>query len=128
MDIEFLVQYLQIVNAPDAPEVLRPNIWEALDALRRAGLLDPEDHSHLRDAYDFLRAVEARLRIVHNRTDVGLPEGRDDLARLARRLGYEAHEHLDEAALFRSDIERLAAVTRSLLERTVGPVHGAPPR
>ncbi len=124
VDIEFLVQFLQLVHAPESPEILRPNVWDGLDALRRTGLLAFEDHADLRDAYDFLRAVEARLRIVHNRTDVGLPADRDELARLARRLGYERQDQSDEATLFRSDIERLAGRTRALFEQVVGPVHG----
>ena len=41
---------------------------------------------------------------MQNRTDVGLPEDRDELARLARRLGYEPDNAIDEATLFRSDI------------------------
>ena len=36
-DIEFLVHYLQLVHAAAAPDVLRPNLWDALDVLRRVG-------------------------------------------------------------------------------------------
>ncbi|MFO0951596.1 MAG: hypothetical protein U0835_10675 [Isosphaeraceae bacterium] len=36
-DIEFLVQYLQVVHGRAHPDVLRPNLWDALDALKRAG-------------------------------------------------------------------------------------------
>ena len=73
-DIEFLVQYLQLVHARPSPTWRTPNLWEALDALRRAGLLGPEAHHDLRAAYDFLRTVEGRLRIVHNRRSVDLPD------------------------------------------------------
>ena len=72
-DIEFLVQYLQLVHAATLPDLARPNLWDALDALRRAGLLSPEAHADLRDAYDFLRTVEGRLRLVHNRSERGPP-------------------------------------------------------
>jgi glutamate-ammonia-ligase adenylyltransferase len=44
--------------------------------------------------YDFLRLVESRLRIVHNRSLDQLPENADDLAKLARRLGLESGERL----------------------------------
>ena len=123
VDIEFLAQFLQLVHAPSEPDVLRPNTWEALDALRRAGKLSADDHDHLRDAYGFLRAVEGRLRLAQNRTDVGLPEDHEELARLARNLGYEPDDARDVATLFRSDIERLAHRTRALFEHVVGPVH-----
>jgi glutamate-ammonia-ligase adenylyltransferase len=123
VDIEFIAQYLQLVHAPEKPEILCPNIWDALDAIRRAGLLSVDDFADLRDSYEFLRAVEGRLRIVQNRTGVGLPEDREELARLAKRLGYEPDGSDDVATLFRSDIKRLALRTRSLFEQIVGPIH-----
>ena len=91
-DIEFIVQYLQLVHASKSPEVVCPNLWDALAALRKSGLLDPEAAADLRRAYSFLRAVEGRLRIVHNRRDADLPDHPDELARLARRLHYEGDD------------------------------------
>lgn len=128
VDIEFLVQYLMLKHACDEPDVLRANVWEALDALRRHGPLSPADHAALRDSYDFLRTVEGRLRIVHNRTDVGLPDDPAELARLARRLGYEDDGDGVAEALFRSDIARMTARTRSLFVQVVGDPCGGPPR
>ena len=123
VDIEFIVQCLQLIHASSEPEVLRTNVWEALDALKRAGKLAIDEHADLRDAYDFIRAVEGRLRIVQNRTDVGLPEDRDELARTARRIGYEPDGASDVATLLRADIERLASRTRALFETHIGVVH-----
>jgi glutamate-ammonia-ligase adenylyltransferase len=62
-DVEFLVGFLQLAHADAHPEVLRPNVWTALDRLRRLGALDPEDDARLRAAYDALRAAESRLRL-----------------------------------------------------------------
>ena len=101
-DVEFLVQYLQIVHAPaDGPA--HANAWEALEALTRSGRLAPEDGRDLLEAYDFLRTVEARLRVVHNRAAGDWPEKPDDLARLARRLGYDQPNSDDAGASIRSD-------------------------
>ena len=41
--------------------------------LQRAGILSPDDHAELRDAYDFLRTVEGRLRLIHNRAAPTFP-------------------------------------------------------
>jgi glutamate-ammonia-ligase adenylyltransferase len=71
VDIEFLVQYLQLAHGPAEPSLLRPNIWEALEALRRARRIDREMHDELRGAYDLLRTVESRIRIVHSGSVVG---------------------------------------------------------
>jgi glutamate-ammonia-ligase adenylyltransferase len=86
LDVEFLVQYLQLIHGRGpGREALRARAThEALDALARAAILDEHDHRQLAASYRFLRRVEARLRIVHDRpiAEVGL----DD--KLARRLGY----------------------------------------
>src|SRR4051794_37977338 len=82
-DLEFLVQYLVLIHAREQPELLLPNLWDALDALHRAGFLRTPDHAELRDAYDFLRTVEGRLRLIHNRACSELPVNHADLVGLA---------------------------------------------
>jgi glutamate-ammonia-ligase adenylyltransferase len=119
-DIEFLVQFLQLVHAAGSPEIVRPNLWDALDALRRAGLLSPEAHTDLREAYDFLRTVESRLRIVHNRSACDLPNDPDELTRLARRLNYDTADPKTAALAFASDADRHAIRTRMLFHEIVG--------
>src|SRR5262249_910928 len=46
-DIEFIVQYLQLVHAGHQPDVLRPNLWDALDALQRPHILPTPTHPPL---------------------------------------------------------------------------------
>jgi glutamate-ammonia-ligase adenylyltransferase len=128
VDIEFLVQYLSLVHASNEPDVLRPNTWDALDALRRHGRLSAADQTSLRHAYEFRREVEARLRIIHNRTDVALPEDADSLARLARRLNFEAGEPAAAAEEFRSVMARHAAATRALFDQIISQRAGSLPR
>ena len=124
-DIEFLVQYLQLRHA-DRPSVARTNLWEALDALLEAGHLGPDAHRDLRDlrdAYDFVRTVEGRLRIVHNRAVVDWPGRPDEMARLARRLNYDPPDPPDAVAAFQADAARHASRTRALFEEYVGKIH-----
>ena len=83
-ELEFIVQYLQLVHAPHQPDLMRPNFWDAVAALRRHGKISPAVASELREAYEFLRTVEGRLRLIHNRNISELPENRIDLERLAR--------------------------------------------
>jgi len=120
-DIEFLVHYLQLAHAPDHPEVLRSNLWDALDALRGAGLLAPEAHADLRDAYDFWRAVESRLRLVHDRAGGDLPDDPAELARLVRRLrDYDRDDDAKSGRAFRGDAARHAARARELFVEILG--------
>ena len=93
---------------------------------QRAGLLEPRAHAELREAYDFLGTVESRLRIVHNRTGVDLPDDPDELARLARRLNYAADDPHDPIDAFRADAARHAARTRALFIQIVGEPAGEP--
>jgi glutamate-ammonia-ligase adenylyltransferase len=93
-DVEFLVQYFQLKYGRQRPELCTPNTREALDAMAAAGLLSEAEYRTLQGGYDFLRLVESRLRIVHNRSLDQLPENAEDLAKLARRLGLESGERL----------------------------------
>lgn len=119
-DIEFLIQYLQLVHAAGHPEILRPNLWDALDILHHFDLINAQAHAELRDAYEFLRTVEARLRIVHNRSATDLPDSREEIARLARRLNYDESDPGASADAFRADAVRHAAKTRALFQQVVG--------
>jgi glutamate-ammonia-ligase adenylyltransferase len=117
VDVEFVVQYLQLVHARERPEVLKPNSWDALDALKRAGILGKVDHASLRDAYDFLRAVESRLRIVRNRSSTGWPEHDEEVGRLARRLPQIEGDARESAEAFRALKLAHATRTRAVFDR-----------
>ncbi len=124
VDLEFLVQYQILVHAAADPEVLRPNLWDALETLKHRGLVRGEDAAALRGAYDFWRAIEARLRLVHNRTDVTLPDDPEAIGRLTRQFPSEAVTDPVAAALaLRADAARHAARIQELFDRMV--VHAA---
>ena len=89
VDVEFLMQLFQLKYGREQPALRKPNTWEALDALLASGLLSAEEHAALQTGYNFLRRVQGRLRIVHNRLLDELPEGSEEVDKLARRLGYE---------------------------------------
>ncbi len=95
-DVEFLVQLFQIRHGRKQPELLHSNVWDSLEALGAATLLAPADLDILRSGYSFLRSVEARLRIVTDRPLTEVPENSDDLAKLARRLGFDSSERFLE--------------------------------
>ncbi len=88
-DVEFAVQLLQLKYGRMHPEMVRSNVWDALDALEASGVLPASEAAALCDGYSFLRLVEARLRIVTDRPLTEIPERAEDLAKLARRLGFD---------------------------------------
>ena len=123
-DLEFIVQFLMLIHASDQPDLLRPNLWDALDALHRAGILPADVHAELRDAYDFLRTIEGRLRLIHNRARRELPDNPADLVGLARRLNDPVAEPDEAVAAFLRDAARHTSCTRTIFEEYVGPLHG----
>ncbi|WNG48690.1 bifunctional [glutamate--ammonia ligase]-adenylyl-L-tyrosine phosphorylase/[glutamate--ammonia-ligase] adenylyltransferase [Archangium minus] len=87
VDVEFTVQYLQLVHGRDFPRVRSTNTLAALEGLQAEGRIAPEDAEVLRQGYLFLRRVENRLRLVHASSLAHMPTSGRPLAQLARRMG-----------------------------------------
>ncbi|AKJ64768.1 hypothetical protein [Kiritimatiella glycovorans] len=85
-DIEFLAQGLQLVHAPDCPDLPDGNTRNALEKLAAHGLLDRNEAATLQSDYAFLRRAEHYLQILEDRQIHRLPENRDQLASFARCL------------------------------------------
>src|SRR5207244_3976577 len=117
VDVEFLVQLFKLKFGRDLEALRTPNTWEALEALRAAGLLASEEHALLKAAYDFLRLVESRLRIVYHLSLDELPGKPEDLEKLARRLGCEAGPAGSAGGRFLAELERHTKQTRELFLR-----------
>ena len=123
IDVDFLVQLFRLKYGRDLPSVRTTNTWEALDALRAAGLLSAEEYETLRTCYDFLRLVESRLRIVHNRSLDELPEQPEDLEKLARRLGIEPGPAGRSGSQLLAELDRHQMQTRELFLRLLEREH-----
>jgi glutamate-ammonia-ligase adenylyltransferase len=63
VDIEFIAQYLQLLHAHDAPQVLSTNTMDALAALSAARVLAADVADALIEALDFWQQIQARLRL-----------------------------------------------------------------
>ena len=85
-DVEFLVQGLQLLHAPDHPELLQGNTLAALEALRDEGFLPQPLTAQLRQDYLFLRRVEHYLQILEDRQIHALPRDPAALEALAKRV------------------------------------------
>jgi glutamate-ammonia-ligase adenylyltransferase len=87
-DIEYTVQFLQLLNGGDLRAVRQRNTLLALDALEIAGCLTSQETYILADAYRFLRKTEHRLQLLFDLQTHRLPAEGDELRKLARRMGY----------------------------------------
>src|SRR5262249_33611301 len=88
-DIEFSIQFLQLLNGGDLPDVRQRNTLLAMQALVDVGCLTDQEYQILNDAYRFLRKTEHRLQLLFDLQTHQLPEGNEELRKLALRMGYK---------------------------------------
>lgn len=90
IDIEYTVQYLQLMHGVHHPELQTPNTLAALQALQETDHLTAQEWEQLHAAYIFLRPLIDALRIVRGHArDLVLPaEDSEEGTFLARRMGY----------------------------------------
>ena len=116
-DVEFLVQGLQLIHAPDHPEILEANTLAALRALAGAGLLPEDAADQLSEDYLFLRRVEHSLQILEDRQIHALPRDKAEMKTLSKRvMGIEGTEAALLDAL-RNCCERVLDSHREYLEK-----------
>ncbi|MCA9059440.1 MAG: hypothetical protein KDA85_13120, partial [Planctomycetaceae bacterium] len=117
-DIEFLVQFLQLVHGKSEPRVLSFNTMDSLVRLTEFGVLPPGSYRQLRSGYVFLRSIEHSLQLLHNLQTHELPSDREHLQWLANRLDYPDADTL----LKRFEEHRLAV--RTIFEQVMGQSSG----
>ncbi|KKK58491.1 hypothetical protein LCGC14_3043900, partial [marine sediment metagenome] len=87
-DIEFVIQFLQLLNGADMPALQTANTIEAIAQLEKVGCLSNLERTLLEDNYSFLRKIEHRLQIMFDLQTHLLPESHDEIRKLALRMGY----------------------------------------
>jgi glutamate-ammonia-ligase adenylyltransferase len=107
VEIEYAVQYLQLLNGAEHPEIRQTNTLDAMEWLRRLQIVRESDYAVLNDAYLFLRKLIDALRIVRgDASDLVLPEqSSDEFKSLARRLGYRDRDRNQSAQRLAADIQ-----------------------
>ena len=124
VDIEYAVQYLQIMHGHRLPVVRTPNTMQALAALVDCGIVSRPDGELLRKAYFFIRMLIDGLRMVRgNAKDRVLPPvDSDEFIFLARRVGYTTDDWQAGARHLQTDIVQHMTLTKEFFERTFGKV------
>lgn len=120
LDVEYTVQYLQLMHGHHNPSIQTPNTLEAVDRLCEQGLIAPQEGDALKDHYLFLRQLIDGLRIVRgNAQDLVLPPSRsDEMVFLARRLGVMTTNWLQGAEELEQKIHgRMKQIHRQFLQR-----------
>ncbi len=122
IDVEYAVQYLQLMHGHRHAALRTPHTLTALAALGRLGLVSHQDGEALRDAYLLFRALIDGLRIVRgNAKDLVLPPaGSEAFIFLARRVGYTSDDWQAGAAQLDTDLAGHMARTHAFYERHFG--------
>jgi glutamate-ammonia-ligase adenylyltransferase len=124
VDIEYAVQYLQIMHGHRLPVLRTPNTMQALAALVDSGIVTRQDGETLRKAYFFIRMLIDGLRMVRgNAKDRVLPPvGSDEFIFLARRVGYTTDDWQAGARHLEADVQEHMGKVKEFSTRTFGKV------
>ena len=113
-DVEFTIQFLQLLSGGDVPQVRTGTTLEAIRRLAAAGALTDQEREILERTYTLLRTVEHRLQILYDRQTHELPADPAEFARLAVRCGYGTGAAAAER--LRHDLVSAADLNRRILD------------
>jgi glutamate-ammonia-ligase adenylyltransferase len=116
VDIEFLVQFFQLLYGKQHKRVRIPGTYNALRALKSEGLLDDDAYSTLEQAYLFMRQLENRMRIVSNQATSELSRDPARLLPLALRMGYP-DDGLSAGQKLLDDYELMSRQVRNIFDK-----------
>jgi len=118
-DIEFTVQFLQLLNGHDDARVRTPSTLIALRRLEAAGALRARERTRLDETYRFLRIVEHRLQTLHETPERRLPKDPHELLCLVRRIDPTAERAADPVAAFHARWTESTDAARRILDAHV---------
>ncbi len=123
-DVEFVIQFLQLLNGGDRAELRTGSTLEAIARLQDAGSLTTLEGSLLEENYGFLRMIEHRLQIMFDLQTHLLPEDPGELRKLALRMRY--FDTADRTALekFENDYRQKTEVNRRILDHLLHDAFG----
>lgn len=115
-DIEFVIQFLQLLHGGDEPAIRQRSTLAALPSLERAGCLTDQEYRLLDDSYRFLRRAEHRLQILFDLQTHSIPDDPEARDRLARGLGFTCDPGLRPGDAFLAELESRTRPTRLILD------------
>ncbi|QDU54476.1 bifunctional [glutamate--ammonia ligase]-adenylyl-L-tyrosine phosphorylase/[glutamate--ammonia-ligase] adenylyltransferase [Aeoliella mucimassa] len=123
-DIEFAIQFLQMLNGGTLPEVRTGNTLEGIANLEEAKCLRIQERTLLEENYCLLRKLEHRLQILYDLQTHTLPENPDELRKLAIRMGYRPSLERSALAAFEEDFRERKEINRKILNHLLHDAFG----
>ncbi len=123
-DIEFVIQFLQLLNGGDLPSLRTGNTLEAIVQLEHVGCLSNQERSILEETYSFLRKIEHRLQTMFDLQTHLLPEQSGELRKLALRMGYQDTGERSALEAFEEDYHERTDLNRRILDHLLHDAFG----
>jgi [glutamine synthetase] adenylyltransferase / [glutamine synthetase]-adenylyl-L-tyrosine phosphorylase len=123
-DIEFTIQFLQLLNGGELPAMRTGNTLEAIAKLENGGCLTGQERSILGENYAFLRKIEHRLQIMFDLQTHMLPSTQAEQRALAIRMGYSDASNQTALDGFTSDYQQKTALNRKILDHLLHDAFG----
>ena len=123
-DIEFVIQFLQLLHGADLPDTRSGNTMEAIVQLEQVGCLSNLERTLLLENYQFLRKIEHRLQIMFDLQTHMLPEGRQEVRKLALRMGYADTVERSALVAFEQEYRDKTQLNRKILDHLLHDAFG----
>ncbi|MDC0936431.1 bifunctional [glutamate--ammonia ligase]-adenylyl-L-tyrosine phosphorylase/[glutamate--ammonia-ligase] adenylyltransferase, partial [Pirellulales bacterium] len=126
-DIEFVIQFLQLLSGGGLPSVRTGNTLQAIERLEQAGCLTPQERTLLEENYRFLRNVEHRLQVMFDLRTHEIPAEPTEQQKLARRLGYVDEGETTARERLLADYQERTNLNRKVLDHLLHDAFGDDP-
>ncbi len=114
-DVEFAIQFLQLSYGSHLRDVRTVNTLTAIERLQLVGVLTLEEETLLSQNYSWLRKLEHRLQIMFDLQTHELPEGTDELRKVAKRMGYQDYFGRTSLEQFNDGLAEVTESNRKIL-------------
>ena len=121
-DIEFVIQFLQLLNGGDLPEIRTPNTLEAVQRLEKTKCLSPAESTVLAQNYQWLRRLEHRLQMMFDLQTHSLPVESGDLLKIAKTMGFVEASPASLVEQFQNTLREVTDSNRKILNHLL---HGS---
>lgn len=123
-DIEFVIQFLQLLNGGALPDVRTGGTLDAIRRLAGVGCVTPQERMLLEENYAMLRKLEHRLQLLYDLQTHNLPTEEGELAKVAIRMGYAPAGEDTALELFRADFAERTKMNRRILDHLLHDAFG----
>jgi glutamate-ammonia-ligase adenylyltransferase len=120
VDVEFITQYLQLLNADKFESLRIQNTVDLLKFMAENQILVQNDANLLISGYKFLRRLENKLRLLYDQSINELSMHNKGFRKVARSLGYTGRGLQPEKELLK-EYQSITEGIRGLLEKYLNP-------